>query len=359
MDQLISKIESYSRALSEKLVSEFYSKNEAISGEQILKITPIDQVNLFIVKNLFDKWREESQKLRSPYFDYDKPEVKSAFEQFMAVLSRNISVKREFFKPLIQKAINDSLFLLLQPIAFFESELGKNNSIGLSDFKEIKKYYKWGRSGLDAVYQQAESQNRSIQSTEILQKIKELIPVDVFSPEGTKKLINDFSQLLPFEIPAELNEVKPIQTPPNTFKEETVKVEIKQEVNVESQPEKPKVESESKDKKILNEKFAGNQLTLNDILKSEEAVTLAEKIGKSKVQNIREVISLNQKFMFITALFDGERTEYENALNQIERSATYEEAFQYLDNTFASKYRWENGKPELLEFKELIYRKFS
>lgn len=345
MDQLISKIESYSRAMAEKVAGDFFSHFESISGDQILKITPIEQVNLFVIRNLLQKWKEESGKLKSPYFDYENAEVKSALDNFMVTLSKNISVKKEFFKPLLQKAINDSLLFLLKPDYFFQQEFNNKVTFQLSEIKEFKKYSRIGRENLDTVIKELEPEGKeAFSSSVILEKFKIVFQKDPVTEEQKQQVLSHFSTMLPFDIQESVNEKEP-KTVQNTFKPVSVVA--------------PKTDSEVKESKILNEKFTGSQLTLNDVLRSADSVSLAEKIGKSKVQNIREVISLNQKFMFITTLFQGERTEYENALNQIERSNSYEEAFQFLEDTYAAKYHWESGKPELLELKELIYRKFS
>jgi hypothetical protein len=62
-------IENYSTRLTKKLSDEFFAKNLTIFGHQILNYTPIEQVNLFIISNLFEKWKEETSKLKSPFFD--------------------------------------------------------------------------------------------------------------------------------------------------------------------------------------------------------------------------------------------------------------------------------------------------
>lgn len=90
----LPKSESYSVALAEKLTSEFFSNNLTISGSQIVRFCKIDQVNFFVLKVLMDKWKEETTKLRSPYFDYENEEVKNGVEVFLNLLSNHILIKR-------------------------------------------------------------------------------------------------------------------------------------------------------------------------------------------------------------------------------------------------------------------------
>src|SRR5689334_9328591 len=100
----ISAIELYSRkALKPMLERNFGAKT--INGQQILSFCQIEQVNLFILQLLFDKWKEETSKLESPFFDFQNEQVKKALTTFMNVLSQHILVKKEDFSPLLLQAI--------------------------------------------------------------------------------------------------------------------------------------------------------------------------------------------------------------------------------------------------------------
>ena len=90
-----SAIEVYSVAYTRKVMNSFFGMEESINGKQILSLTNLQQVNLLIIKNLFEKWNKETSKFRSPYFNYDSEEVKKALENFMNVLSNNITIGGE------------------------------------------------------------------------------------------------------------------------------------------------------------------------------------------------------------------------------------------------------------------------
>ncbi len=137
----LPKLESYSIALSEKLCNDYYQGAvSVVSGAEILKFTGIDQLNLFIVKNLFDRWKEESYKLRSPYFDYENEEVKDALTTFLNKLSKFISIRKEFFKPLVRKAVADTLAYTLDPYQFLKAELLGKPIISIAELMEREKY---------------------------------------------------------------------------------------------------------------------------------------------------------------------------------------------------------------------------
>src|SRR5687768_15170857 len=113
MDEKISleAIAQYSDTYADKILQEYFSSKEKITGSEILSLCNIQQVNLFIVSELFKNWREENKKLRSSYFNYDHPEVKEAMENLMTLLSKNISIDRANFTPLLKKAVNQTLLV--------------------------------------------------------------------------------------------------------------------------------------------------------------------------------------------------------------------------------------------------------
>src|SRR5690606_15407912 len=114
-----NSIEAYSAAYTKKLINSFFSMEETINGKQILSLSNINQVNLLIIKNLFQKWKKETGKLQSPFFDYDNAEVKKALQHFMNVLSNNITIRKNNFEPLLKKSVTDAIFLIFSPYVFY------------------------------------------------------------------------------------------------------------------------------------------------------------------------------------------------------------------------------------------------
>src|SRR5688572_28080666 len=121
MDEKISleSISQYSNAYSEKVLQGFFTSKDKITGAEILSLSNIQQINLFVVRELFRTWKEETKKLKSPYFDYESQEVKDAMNTLMETLSNNISVDRTHFAPLFKKAVNETLLAVFDPYDFF------------------------------------------------------------------------------------------------------------------------------------------------------------------------------------------------------------------------------------------------
>ena len=60
MDEKISleAIALYGDAYADKVLKSFFASKEKISGQEILKLCNVQQVNLFVVRELFKTWRE-------------------------------------------------------------------------------------------------------------------------------------------------------------------------------------------------------------------------------------------------------------------------------------------------------------
>ncbi len=76
----------FGEAFSDKVMEGSFGSSETISGAEILNLTPVKQINLFIIKDLFQTWRKEISKLKSPFFDYGSKSVQGALNELIMVL---------------------------------------------------------------------------------------------------------------------------------------------------------------------------------------------------------------------------------------------------------------------------------
>ena len=159
MDEKISleAIALYGDAYTEKVLNGFFSSKDKISGSEILSLCNVQQVNLFVISELFKTWKGETTKLKSPYFAYEHPDVKEAMEQLMSVLSKNIAIDRPHFEPLLKKAVSQALLLIFDPYDFFAMIItGQNNKLELASFKEEIRYLKVNKAPLEKMLQKLE-----------------------------------------------------------------------------------------------------------------------------------------------------------------------------------------------------------
>lgn len=339
MDRTIdhSALEQYSATFSERVLSKGYAHQHKISGPAILSISPVKQVNFFIVKALFDQWQREMDNLKSPYFDYNDEEVQIALEEFMNALSQHISVAQLQLRPLTEAAVQDTLLLILSPPTYYRqvSNRMRRGQWYAEDVKGWIKYVKVHRSPLERLAERiAATDGVGISSDEAARLLQEA-SVGLVT-ENLSDYVSEFSQI------ASLSEEDLIETsgdPPAGFSESTA-------------------ESSAYHSASGSEKEVPVSKTLNDELSPSQKATLADLHRQQKIENIKSYIGVNQRFMFIRELFNNNTEEYNQALDELERQNTYIEAFNHLRNQYAQPHRWKMDSEEVVEFLEIVAKRF-
>jgi hypothetical protein len=110
---------------------------------------------------------------------------------------------------------------------------------------------------------------------------------------------------------------------------------------------------------IIAEKFKDEANSINDrigINKTEKSV--ATKINEQQFNDIRKGIGINEKFLFIKELFNGNIEEYDEAVNKINMFHSLTEATEYLTSQ-KMKYNWDEKSEAYLAIKKLTDRKFA
>lgn len=146
----------------------------------------------------------------------------------------------------------------------------------------------------------------------------------------------------------------------------TKKEKVNEEVNTGgfslnfdvSNEEEPEVQT-SLLNQIKKDDVAEFSSSINDQLSNQKKESVAEKLQKSKIEDLRKVIGLNQKFLFMNDLFEGEKAHYDFAINHINELSSVSEAKDFLTNDLATKHSWDLNAETTKSFKELVERKFS
>jgi hypothetical protein len=425
-------IEEYAHVYSNKLLSSFFKNHERIDGGQILSFSSIKQVNLFVLKALYEQWQRESVKLRSPYFDYEHQKVKEAMKVFLNSLSRHISVAHKDFEPLLHKAVADTLTLTLAPTTYFSREVERHADplVSISKLKDINKYIQINKILIQAVINELEALRlpeafagevvrlfhnahhdnklRITEWFEIMDTFNAVVPVQAGEllieesgfgkgasgkpadeaglgspkmPQGyfsNKPSINiqpkydadtgnlregqgsSFSTAKPVS-GAEFNKNKVIlednavaargtenRPSGNPVVQKEIEEKFVSEKSEELEPEKS-----------LNERFSSEPLTLNEKLKREAAKpTLIDHHQRSRIDSIRSAIPLNQRFMLINDLFNGDNISWSLALQELDNSVDHASAMALLRDKYARQYRWNMDDGSVQELISLVERKF-
>lgn len=319
-------LNSYSEKYSTKILDDFFTDKERINGKEILNLCETHQINLFVLKNLLTQWKKEAEKLKSPYFDYNSPEVHKALNEFLNVLSRNILINKEHFKELLEKAVHDTLLIIFSPYDFFINELrNEENVIRVSDLKEYSKYIKINGHLYDAFLNELEkrglSEEKPAEITAILKGVFENFT-------GTPEDIDDYIDQLSKTIPLNTDEVY--------LEDSATNITYPSGGELEETPQ-----------------------TLNEMHRKEEDESIAEKLQNEKIDSINKQLTLNQRFMFVKELFDGDVEEFNKTVDYLDNCQNRDEALSYLEENYTKSSSWDKDSEEVTEFYDLIYRKFS
>lgn len=130
------------REIETTLLSRHVFRDGVITGQEILKFAPHKQINNFILFQIYQDWNGHVQNFRHPYFNFDHTEVNDALTSFLNTLSRHIRITEKDFRPMLEKAIYNTLKLILNPMEVFSKFFFLNNDrIPIDLFKKHAPYF--------------------------------------------------------------------------------------------------------------------------------------------------------------------------------------------------------------------------
>ena len=178
-----------------------------ISGEALLEFAPHKQISKFILFQIYQDWNAHSAKMRHPYFDYENPEAQEALRRYRNALSRHISVPREQFQSMLEKAIYNTLRLITDPLDLLNKFFFMNGDrISIELFKRHAHYF----SDFDFVLQ---SINRYFEKNQIRYVEKDIFfqlfhkVVNIFESREGKNIQNYQEYLLDKAFGVKLNDI--------------------------------------------------------------------------------------------------------------------------------------------------------
>ena len=326
MDEKLSlkAVDDYSDDYSSKVTASFFASKERITGQDVLKLSAIQQVNLFVIRELLHAWKHEGQKLYSPYFDYGHPEVAESLAKFQNLLSNHISISRENFQPLLKKAVSKTIYLIVDPYDFFLDILDRQGGgfVRTEELRNEIKYLKINQPPLHKLLQRLEEKKLDqINDNEAFGLLDQILEEVNFTPEDIESYINQFSSVAPLSMD-KLYEKKA----------ERVTVARKEETSaIVAKPKEVASQAKKEPKSTVADTF--------------------HKIGR-----IKDNLTINQKFMFTKILFNGDFEIFTQAIDRLDSLDNLKQALNYLDQNYSE---WDKESEEYEEFLELLEKRFA
>jgi len=321
-------IDTYVKAYSSNLSDKLFANQESISGNDILKI-PVSQVGLFILNSIYHSWASESNKLQSPYFDYKSEAVQESMQKLMNVLSNNILISKSDIEPLLTKAVEGTLLLLLSPYSYYKALLEKEET-NLEVLQALVKFITINKGLLTGIITELNKSGYLIDDPNAL--LDSVFSSLEESPQNNDSEFQKFAELQPLntadfymDLPEE-----PVVVQPHEFEDE-------------------EDETDTALEKTLNDSFVGSSYeTVADTLKS-----------SNKADTLKSMLSINQKFMFINDLFNDNQDDFNKVMDFLESCETKDAALSFINNNYLKHNIWKANAPQVKEFLALLNKKFT
>ncbi|HNP20229.1 MAG TPA: hypothetical protein PKL31_17445 [Fulvivirga sp.] len=324
-------ITNYSKRYASSVINTFFKSKQKIGGEDIKHLVDIQQINLFVIKNLFEEWQKETDKLKSPYFDYSSPQVAQALTEFMNTLSRNISIEKKAFEPLLIRAVEESVLLIFSPYDFYTHLTEHSNGeMTIGNLKRTLKYVKVNRNLLESLIANMEKQKlERVDEEKYATLLHEVFQNIQASPDDIGVYFDNFSKIEPLKEGDIYGVTKETEAEPVISK-----VKPTNENKPEVEPDGP----------TINDKHTNT------------AASIAEIHESKKIDNLKSHLSINQRFMFQKVLFDGDEKAFYEALDFLDNCNSKESAMKHIYATYP---HWNVESEEFEEFVELLDKRFE
>lgn len=322
----ISYLKQYAEEVAADLNQKHFANKAFIDGRSIVSFCELEQVNFFILKALFDQWKEETKNLKSPYFDFDNPEVVEALDKFMESLSFHIKVEEKDFLSLVVSAIEETLLLVSDYRTYFQTELLEQGEfITKEQVENLNKYIKLDFKTPNALNKIVQEKNKdSILVDEIRADLNGLLDQEDVDRDALLEKVND---LYPLDV---------------------VQLLGGEVIGEQAEEITPVASNDSEVKSV------------NDMLKTDGTPSLNDRLSNAKsLDSLKSAIGLNQKFTFIKRLFDSNDNLFDEAIDKVDRMSSYDEAIAHLKDTYANHFHWNEEEETVEQLFSIIGKRFK
>ena len=194
-------ISNYIKKLQDNL------EKKVLRGNDIIELTSSKQLNLFILKNIYDAWNKNFEKNKIIYFNYENKEILSVVTSLKNILSNHIEVDIKNLKDLIKKSTTELIEYVFYPKSFIRKDiLNEINPSGESIIRRSK-FFIDNKKVFNNLIES--SKEKGLISTEISQIINS------YSFEINQELIEEIE----FMLDCKSEELKKIIIEPVNYKE--------------------------------------------------------------------------------------------------------------------------------------------
>lgn len=376
-------LETYSRNFAHRICREVFEGKAFLGGRDILELTPVEQVNYFVLKVLYRFWQQEMLHLKSPYFDYQHPSVRTALYKFMNTLSQHIRIDRAALEPLLAQAAQDTLLLLMSPRDFFHKELITDPGLLSATYlRNTQKYLRINTHILTSFATEFQTVGKeelsSEQVTQLLTKCEEALS----APEDAAPYLLQFDTLfpLPKEIsPASLSSSSKTDTkedPSEYFveegglsgtpesntalfsesKEQNASESVATHAAIEPTAPTSKPKDSAAPTERASEAISSHAATDSDPSpKQKNTSAKASTSSESTPKHFFSHVPRTQVEDFIRILFNGKQPIFTQAIQDLSHCKDFDAATDMLLRSYGKPHRWNLESPQVKEFFKQVF----
>jgi len=136
------KLDELAQEVCDRLLRGHFFNNGVVRGEELKNFAEHQQINKFLLFQIYQVWTIQINKLKHPYFDFSHQDVKRELKSLRNLLSQHIHISEKEFQPLLKRAAYNNLKLLLNPESSFEDFFFKeDDSISLELFTQYAPFF--------------------------------------------------------------------------------------------------------------------------------------------------------------------------------------------------------------------------
>jgi hypothetical protein len=145
---------------------------------------------------------------------------------------------------------------------------------------------------------------------------------------------------------------------------ETITEELPESVIIEENSTEPEIKIlesvTSEEPLMIKSDLEEQSLTMNDILASQTSQnTVSSQFNQRQVNDLKSLINLNDKLLFVRDLFNGYSLAYSEAIEILNRFDIFESADNFLKQNYLSKNNWAEKQHVADKFYEILNKRFS
>ncbi|CAG5007420.1 hypothetical protein DYBT9275_04041 [Dyadobacter sp. CECT 9275] len=364
----INALNQYASRFAALVLNQSYRSQDIVTGSELLKITPVRQVNLGILNRLFEEWKGNAEAFRSVYFDFENDEVREALQVFMNKASRHIAVKRADLETLLIASVRDAVILLFTPEIYFEEKISAAAKEGFNHAvsEQLIKYTHIHRNIAEVLDQRLSHTGRdSVSGVQAVNWVKDIISAPE-ALDAKDDYLAQFAEILPVnteELLPQVTAAHPVASNPSESKSffDSAFTELEPALSVSSS-----VSRAEPVKTILSDIVSKTHVAEKESLNSRFKVNMPKVMEENtygnvpvKVESIAGSIPLGQRFMFVNQLFNKNSEHFDKAIYELDTVKSYEEAQDLIWHRYASKYAWDVNGEAVTSLLALVKRKFS